>query len=78
VHAVLIFCALIGVASPRDVDKAMMLGAGYIIGPIALADYVGLDTCKFIIDGSSTQNYLLSNHFSLHLLEAAAVIIEFF
>lgn len=67
-HAVLIFCALIGVASPRDVDKAMVLGAGYIIGPIALADYVGLDTCKFIIDGSSTQiiYYQIIFHFTFN------------
>lgn len=38
-------------ASPRDVDKAMKLGAGYPMGPIELGDYVGLDVCKFVIDG---------------------------
>lgn len=42
-----------GDASARDVDTAMKLGAGYPMGPIELADYVGLDTCKFIIDGWS-------------------------
>lgn len=42
-----------GDASSRDVDTAMKLGAGYPMGPIELADYVGLDTCKFIIDGWS-------------------------
>ena len=40
-----------GDASARDVDTAMKLGAGYPMGPIELADYVGLDTCKFIMDG---------------------------
>jgi len=40
-----------GDASARDIDTAMKLGAGYPMGPIELADYVGLDTCKFIIDG---------------------------
>lgn len=40
-----------GDASPRDIDVAMKLGAGYPMGPFELADYVGLDTCKFIIDG---------------------------
>lgn len=40
-----------GEASPRDVDTAMKLGAGYPMGPFELTDYVGLDTCKFIIDG---------------------------
>jgi len=40
-----------GDASPKDVDVAMKLGAGYPMGPFELADYVGLDTTKFIIDG---------------------------
>lgn len=40
-----------GVASPRDIDKAMKLGAGYPMGPIELIDYVGLDVTKFIMDG---------------------------
>lgn len=40
-----------GDASARDIDTAMKLGAGYPMGPIELGDYVGLDTCKFIIDG---------------------------
>jgi len=42
-----------GDASAKDVDVAMKLGAGYPMGPIELADYVGLDTCKFIMDGWS-------------------------
>lgn len=29
----------------------MKLGAGYPMGPLELADYVGLDTTYFIIDG---------------------------
>ncbi|KAJ2850296.1 hypothetical protein IWW36_001982 [Coemansia brasiliensis] len=40
-----------GVASPRDIDTAMKLGAGYPMGPFELCDYVGLDTIKFIVDG---------------------------
>ena len=40
-----------GDASARDIDVAMKLGAGYPMGPIELSDYVGLDTCKFILDG---------------------------
>lgn len=32
-----------GVASARDIDLAMKLGAGYPIGPFELADLVGLD-----------------------------------
>jgi len=40
-----------GDATARDVDTAMKLGAGYPMGPIELADYVGLDTCQFIMDG---------------------------
>ncbi|CAH2232383.1 hydroxyacyl-coenzyme A dehydrogenase, mitochondrial-like [Pararge aegeria] len=40
-----------GDASARDIDIAMKLGAGYPMGPMELADYVGLDTTKFILDG---------------------------
>merc|ERR1712112_501454 len=40
-----------GDATAPDVDTAMKLGAGYPMGPFELADYVGLDTTKFIIDG---------------------------
>jgi len=40
-----------GDATPQDVDIAMKLGAGHPMGPFELADYVGLDTTKFIIDG---------------------------
>lgn len=45
-----------GDASSRDIDVAMKLGAGYPMGPFELADYVGLDTTKFILDGWS-KNY---------------------
>lgn len=33
-----------GVASIQDIDKGMMLGAGYPMGPFTLLDFVGLDT----------------------------------
>jgi len=33
-----------GIATPEDVDKAMVFGCGYPMGPITLLDYVGLDT----------------------------------
>lgn len=32
-----------GVASAADIDTALRLGAGYPIGPLSLADYIGLD-----------------------------------
>jgi len=40
-----------GDASARDIDTAMKLGAGYPMGPIELADYVGLDTTYNILQG---------------------------
>ena len=33
-----------GVASVADIDTGMQLGAGHPMGPLALCDYVGLDT----------------------------------
>lgn len=44
-------CPVSGHGSKEDIDIAMKLGAGYPMGPFELADYVGLDTTKFIIDG---------------------------
>jgi len=37
-----------GVASAEDIDKGMMLGANHPVGPLALADWVGLDTLLMI------------------------------
>ncbi|KAI3352384.1 hypothetical protein L3Q82_005350 [Scortum barcoo] len=45
-----------GHGSKEDIDIAMKLGAGYPMGPFELADYVGLDTVKFIIDGWSAMD----------------------
>lgn len=47
----------LGDASKEDIDVAMKLGAGYPMGPFELLDYVGLDTSKYIIDGTA---YLFS------------------
>ncbi len=39
-----------GVASPVDIDEAMKLGANHPMGPLALADLVGLDVCLAIME----------------------------
>ncbi|CAJ1933820.1 unnamed protein product [Cylindrotheca closterium] len=38
-------------ATVKDIDISMQLGAGHPMGPIHLADYIGLDTCLFIVQG---------------------------
>ncbi len=40
-----------GIASAEDIDHAMTLGANHPIGPLALADMVGLDTLLFVLEG---------------------------
>lgn len=40
-----------GVASAEDIDKGMMLGCNHPIGPLALADMVGLDTMLRVMEG---------------------------
>ncbi|SMC49002.1 3-hydroxyacyl-CoA dehydrogenase family protein [Papillibacter cinnamivorans] len=39
-----------GTASVADIDKAMMLGANHPMGPLTLADFVGLDIVLHVLD----------------------------
>ena len=39
-----------GLASAEDIDTAMKLGCNHPMGPLALADLIGLDTCLHIMD----------------------------
>lgn len=39
-----------GVASAQDIDTAMKLGANHPIGPLALADMIGLDVCLAVME----------------------------
>ena len=39
-----------GLASVEDIDTAMKLGCNHPMGPLALADLIGLDTCLHIMD----------------------------
>jgi len=37
-----------GIATKEDIDKTMKLGTNVPMGPLTLADFIGLDTCLFI------------------------------
>lgn len=45
-----IYCVYEGVASPLDIDKVMKLGMNHPMGPLLLADFIGLDTCLAIME----------------------------
>lgn len=45
-----VFCLMEGVASREDIDTVMKLGMNHPMGPLALADLIGLDTCLAIMD----------------------------
>jgi len=46
-----IFAYSEGTASAEDIDQAMVLGANHPMGPLALADLVGLDTLLSVLEG---------------------------
>ena len=45
-----VFCLYEGIATPEAIDTVMKLGMNHPIGPLALADLIGLDTCLAIMD----------------------------
>jgi 3-hydroxybutyryl-CoA dehydrogenase len=44
------YCVMEGVGTPTAVDEVMKLGMNHPMGPLALADLIGLDTCVAILD----------------------------
>ncbi|MQR94028.1 3-hydroxybutyryl-CoA dehydrogenase [Fictibacillus phosphorivorans] len=45
-----IFSVYEGVATPEAVDEIMKLGMNHPMGPLTLADFIGLDTCLYIME----------------------------
>ena len=50
-----IFVLAEGTASAEDIDEGMKLGANHPIGPLALADLIGLDTLLFVVETLYTE-----------------------
>ncbi len=45
-----VYCVMEGVSEPEDVDTAMKLGTNQPMGPLELADLIGLDTCLHVME----------------------------
>lgn len=44
-----VYCLMEGVGTPEAIDTVMKLGMNHPMGPLTLADLIGLDTCLFIL-----------------------------
>ncbi|MFN5007364.1 MAG: 3-hydroxybutyryl-CoA dehydrogenase [Ignavibacteria bacterium] len=45
-----IYCLMEGIASAEDIDTVMKLGMAHPMGPLTLADFIGLDVCLSIME----------------------------
>jgi 3-hydroxybutyryl-CoA dehydrogenase len=45
-----IYCMEDGVTSRENIDRIMKLGANHPMGPLELADFIGLDICLAILE----------------------------
>lgn len=45
-----IYAVYEGVATPEAIDEVMKLGMNHPMGPLTLADFIGLDTCLYIME----------------------------
>jgi 3-hydroxybutyryl-CoA dehydrogenase len=45
-----VYALMEGVGTPKAIDDIMVLGMNHPMGPLALADLIGLDTCWAIMD----------------------------
>jgi 3-hydroxybutyryl-CoA dehydrogenase len=45
-----IYCVMEGVGTPEAIDSVMKLGMNHPMGPLALADFIGLDVCLAIME----------------------------
>ena len=45
-----VYCLMEGVGKPEAIDQVMQLGMNHPMGPLALADLIGLDTCVAILE----------------------------
>jgi 3-hydroxybutyryl-CoA dehydrogenase len=45
-----VYCLMEGVGEPEAIDQVMTLGMNHPMGPLALADLIGLDTCVAILE----------------------------
>ena len=52
-----IFTLFEGVAGVSEIDAVMKLGMAHPMGPLQLADFIGLDVCLSVMQSTSGRNW---------------------
>ena len=65
-----------GVAGVLEIDTVMKLGMAHPMGPLQLADFIGLDVCLSILEAVNQSSFVLLNSVTCSLLRSKKFFVN--